>query len=84
MNPDSTIVGSVAAATLVTYVGRLTDGRDITIRPLVGGFVTGSLLLALGMLSADVAKTLAILVLVTSVLVNGQDVFKGLGRLSNG
>lgn len=82
MNSDTLIVGCVAGATTLTYVSRITRKKPVTVQPLLGGFIAGAMLFALGMASDDVAKAFAILMLVSSALINGTTVFDAFGRIA--
>ena len=84
MNADSTIVACVAAATTLTYVGNVAKKKPVTVKPVVGGFISGALLLALGLLSDDIAKAFAILMLLTSAIINGDAVFTSFGTVTSG
>lgn len=81
---SQTIVGCTAAALVVTYVGNVAAKKPMTIKPLIGGFVAGTLLLGTAMWVPDIAAGFAVLILVSSLVINGTDVFKSVGLLTSG
>jgi hypothetical protein len=76
------IVACVTAATVATYAGNVSGGKPVTIKPLIGGFIAGTLLLGVGMWSGQVALMFSVVMLVTSILINGTDLFKSFERLT--
>lgn len=79
---DNTILACVTGAVVVTYVGKITTKKPVTMRPLVGGFIAGTLLLLMALASDDIARMFAIIMLVSSLLVNGASFFDAIGRLT--
>lgn len=82
---ELTIVSCLSGATLVTYIGTFADKtKTTTIKPLIGMFVAGSLLLAVSIWSGEVAKMFAIILLITSLVVNGKPLFDTLTKVTGG
>lgn len=82
MDDSLATISCVSAATLVTIIGQATDkSKHVTIRPIIGGFIVGALLLLIGLWSADVAKMFAVVLLVTALVVNGGPVFDSIGKV---
>lgn len=79
---SDTIVISILGATVITYVGNVAAKKPITMKPLIGGFVAGTLLLGVGMWTGKIASSFATLILVSSVLINGTELFKAVGTLT--
>jgi hypothetical protein len=77
MNDDSTIViACVAGATVITLVSQVVSKNShVNIKPVIGGFVVGTLLLGVGLWSPDVAKAFSVVLLATTLVVNGTAVF---------
>lgn len=76
----SVIIGCVSITGGMSVVRHLVEG-EVTAKPIVGSLALGALLLAVGMASDDTAKAFAVLVAVTSVLVNGAVVFERIGEV---
>lgn len=75
MNNTTTIAASLVGATAITYIRDVAVKQPTTFQPLLGMFYLGTGLFAIGMWSSDVAKYLAFLVLITSIVLNGAPVF---------
>jgi hypothetical protein len=81
MSDTSTIAGALTGATIVTYTRQAIENK-LTIRPLIGMFVTGALLFAVSMWNSDVAEAFAVLIFVTAVVLNGAVVFDAIGKVT--
>lgn len=83
MNGDETIIlATLGGAMLVSYIGTVTRREPVTIKPLIATFVAGTLLLGIGLWSAGVAEMFAVLLLVTTLVINGQPLFDTLNKVS--
>lgn len=83
MSDELTIIACVSAAAGITLVGQVTDPKaKVTIRPVIGAFVAGSLLLGVSLWSAAVAKSFAVVLLVTAIVKNGDEFFTAIGKLT--
>lgn len=76
---ELTTIACLVGATTITYVGLIAQKKAVTIKPLIGMFVAGSLLLLVSMWSDEVAAAFAIILLVTAIVVNGEALFKAIG-----
>lgn len=74
----NTILAGVIGATGLTVVRDLLTG-SLSMKPIIGGFVTGTILLSIGLVSVPIASALAVLLLISSVLVNGPAVLAQTG-----
>ena len=63
------VIGGVVVATGLTVLKDLLEGKK-QFRPVIAGFVVGTLLLTIAMFSAPIAAALALLLLATSVMTN--------------
>lgn len=79
-----TIVMSTVIATGATVVKHVANRDPIEPRVFIGGFIVGAILLAASEVWPDAARMLAMLVAITSLLMNGGVVFAALNRLVNG
>lgn len=79
---DTTIVvGGVVTAAGLTSLNQLTEGK-LSMRPVIGGFIVGTALLIVAFINTPVAAALALLLMITSVFVNGAPVMsKALGAI---
>lgn len=64
------IVAGTIAATGLTVLNDLLQGKR-TFRPVIAGFVVGTFLLLAAFFSTEIAAALALLMMLTSILVNG-------------
>ncbi len=64
------IVTGTVVATGLTSLKQLLEGK-LSMRPIIGGFVVGTVLLISAFFNTEIASALALLLLVTSVLNNG-------------
>lgn len=78
---NSTIVSSLLVATSLTYVRQIIKKENLDVRPLVGAFVLGLGLFGIGMASEELAKSLAIIILITSVAMNGTALFNAVEKI---
>jgi hypothetical protein len=82
-NPDETVTIAALGGTLVfSYIGTATRKEPLTIKPLIATFVAGALLLGVGMWSGELAAMFAILLLITSMALNGRAVFDSITKLT--
>jgi hypothetical protein len=72
MTGSSTIIASVVTATGLTSLNQLLNDKQ-SFQPVIGGFVVGTMLLVMALFSESLAASMAILILVSSVLMNGTD-----------
>lgn len=82
MDDDETLViACVLGAVAITMIANEMDSKKVTtINPLIGGFVLGSLLLAVGLWSPAVAKSFSVVLLATAVVTNGTGLFKAISN----
>lgn len=71
----TTIVASVIAATGLTVLDDLLHGR-LAMKPVIGGFIVGTGLLFIAFFNTPIAAALALLLLITSLLVNAVPVLE--------
>jgi hypothetical protein len=64
------IVAGTIAATGLTVLNDLLQGKR-TFRPVIAGFVVGTFLLLAAFFSTEIAAALALLMMLTSILING-------------
>lgn len=81
MDDTSVIAGSLIGATLVTYTRQAAE-NTVTVRPLIGMFISGALLFAVAMWSAKVASAFAVLIFITAIVINGTVVFDAIGKVT--
>ncbi len=85
MNNESTasVLPYIFGAAVVTYVSTFAPPKkDLTIEPLIGMFILGSVLLVIGLWLPELATGLAALVLVTSLVINGTRVVGAVNQVS--
>lgn len=75
-NAGFVIVGTVLASGL-TVLNQLLHGTK-SMRPVIGGFIVGTVLLLLAMFNTAIAGALALLVLLASILKNGVPILEKL------
>lgn len=75
MSKENTVITCVVGTTTLTYIAKFTGEGEVTIKPLIGMFVAGVLLLIVAMVNDDLAVAFAVLMFVTAFLVNGVTVF---------
>lgn len=84
MNADSDetlVIVCVLGAVTVTMISNAVDKtKTSSIKPIVGGFALGALLLGVGLWSAPVAKSFSVVLLVTTILVNGDGLFTAINN----
>lgn len=79
---NNNVLPIIFAATIVTYISQFAPPRgELTIEPLIGMFVIGVLLLMMGLWSPELATAFAVLILLTSMVINGGKVFTALGNV---
>lgn len=69
MKSAGTIITSMVVATGLTELNLLLKGTK-SFRPVISGFVVGSILLLLAFVSVEVATMLALMILLASVMYN--------------
>lgn len=79
---ETTVVAALTGATIVTYVNKIATKQPLTIKPVISVFVGGAILLGIGTFSPTVANLFAILILTTSLAVNGKPFFDALTKIS--
>lgn len=82
MTDGTVIVAALAGATTVTYIRDVANKETVTIKPLIGMFVAGSLLFAISMWSDKVAVSFAVLIFITALVLNGAVVFDTIGKVT--
>lgn len=83
MDADETvIIAALAAATGITYINQVATKQELTFKPVISLFVAGSFLLLVSMWNTSVAAMFAVLILVTSVVLNGNELFKTLSKVA--
>lgn len=70
-----TIIAATVGATGLTVLKQLLDG-DINVKPVIGGFIVGTMLLMMAFFSVEIATALSLLLLLTSVLQNGTSILE--------
>lgn len=70
-----TVIACVVVATGLTSLNQLLNNQR-SMRPVIGGFVVGTMLLTLAFFAPAVASALALLILVSSVLTNGVPIME--------
>lgn len=82
MSDDTTVIaGALVGATMVTYVRQGVENK-LSIRPLIGMFIAGSILFLVSFWNTDVASAFAVLIFITSVVLNGAVVFDAIGKVT--
>lgn len=79
---NSVIVGCLVGSTVVRYVRVYADNEEATIKPLLAMFVAGTLLLGVAVFSTEIAQAFAVVLLVTTMVVNGKPVFDAIGKVT--
>lgn len=74
----TTIIAGTVTATGLTVLRQLLEG-NLSMRPIISGFVVGTGLLVLGFFSTPIAAALALLLVVTSVLMNAPPILEKVG-----
>lgn len=74
----NTIIACIIGATGLTVLRDLLDG-NVRMKPIIGGFVAGAILLTIGFVSVPVAAALALMLLISSILINGSAVLAKAG-----
>jgi hypothetical protein len=69
---------------MTTYITKISQKQEVTMKPLIGMFAAGTLLLLINLAAPDVAKGFAILLLVTAILLNGTALFGTVTKLTGG
>jgi hypothetical protein len=82
MNDSSVVMASLVGATTVTYVRDVAEHRVLTIKPVIGMFVAGTILFAVSIWNDTVAVSLAVLIFITSLVLNGAVVFDTIGKVT--
>lgn len=81
MNDEVTVLPYIVGAAVITYAATQAPPKQpVTIDPLIGMFVLGTLLLLLGIWSPELATAFALLVFLTALVVNG---YRLVGAVSN-
>jgi hypothetical protein len=78
----NTILASVVAATGLTSLKLLLDG-NLSMRPILGGFIVGTGLLIISFFAVEIAVGLALMILLASVLNNGVPVLEKVMRFAD-
>jgi hypothetical protein len=78
----NTILASVVAATALTALKQLLDGK-LSMRPIIGGFIVGAGLLIMSFFAVEIAVGLALMILLASVLNNGVPVLEKVMRFAD-
>lgn len=82
-NDETLVIACVLGAATVTSIAQVTSkDSKLTVKPLVGSFILGTLLLGVGLWSPPVAKSFAVVLLVTTIIINGQPLFTAISRLT--
>lgn len=77
-----TVIAGVSVAAGLTAVRKLFDGSPSeAMKPIVSGFIVGAVLLMLAIFSNAIASALAVMLLLSSVLLNGEAVMQAVGEL---
>jgi len=80
---DGVILSCLVGTGLTTYITTISQKKPLTMKPLLGIFIAGSLLLLLNLVSPDIAKGFAILLLVSALILNGSILFGNASRLTS-
>jgi uncharacterized membrane protein YiaA len=75
------VIGCTTVAVGLAETRQIVDKKP-TMKPILGGMIMGAFLLFIGMFNMDIAKAIAILVLVASALSNGAVVFGAVGKVT--
>jgi hypothetical protein len=82
MNDSSVVMAALLGATTVTYVRDVSEHNPVTIKPVIGMFVAGTLLFAVSIWNGNIAVALAVLIFITSIVLNGAVVFDTIGKVT--
>jgi uncharacterized BrkB/YihY/UPF0761 family membrane protein len=74
----TTIIASVVAASGMTTLNQALNA-DISVKPAIGGFIVGTTLLILAFFSVEIATALALMLLVSSILINATGILDKAG-----
>lgn len=84
MTPDqSTVVGALVATGASVYLGGLATGRPLSVKPAVGVFAAGVVLISAaggGGQRGELAAQFAVLIATTALLTSGYAAVAALGR----
>lgn len=81
---NPTVLPYIFGATLVTYVATFAPPCEtLTIQPLLGMFIVGAMLLLIGIWVPELATSIALLILVTSLVINGTRVVGAVNTATN-
>jgi hypothetical protein len=83
MNGANTIVMGLVVATGATAINRLSQRQAVEPRVFIGSFIVGTVLLAAHELWPQAAVMLAVLIALSSLLINGGVIFTALNRTVN-
>lgn len=82
MSDEITVIACVSASAAITLIGQATDSKaTLTIKPVLGAFIAGSLLLGVSLWSGAVAKSFAVVLLVTAIVKNGDEFFTAIAKV---
>lgn len=84
MNFPTLVLSTVLVAAGSTEANRITTGKSLAFKPVIGGFILGILLFLLATLSEDLASKFCYLIIVAALLVNGKAVFGAFTTVSKG
>ena len=65
------VIGTVAVVVATTEAAQISNGRGVSVTPIIGGFVLGGFLFAIGAANEKLGSQFAALILVTALLING-------------
>lgn len=80
MKAATTVIASVIAATGLTWLNGTLKGSP-SVKPVIGGFIVGTILLILAFFSVEIATAFALMLLVSSVLINATSILKEMPQL---
>lgn len=69
------VITGTILATGLTSINQLIEGK-LSMRPILGGFVVGTFLLMIALFNTGIAVALALLIMVTSILINGLPIMQ--------
>ena len=81
-NYTITAMSTVLVAVGSTEAKRIARKQDLSMSPVMGGFILGIFLFAFGGLNEPVATKFCVLIIVSSLLVNGSSLFGLVGSVS--
>jgi hypothetical protein len=76
MNPTVLTLTTVAVAVGSNEAKKVVTGKGLAINPIIGGFILGIFILGIATVNAGLATKFCVLLIVTSLLVNGPSLFK--------